>query len=48
MNGEPILGEHWLEVDLLSPFLINKFLIDWETAYSENWTIYVFNFFFYF
>lgn len=39
MQGEPILGEHWLLIDLQSPHTIKKVLIDWEQAFSRNWII---------
>lgn len=41
MQGEPIAGEHFLEIDLGSVFEVEKFLIDWEQAYSDQWTIVV-------
>lgn len=39
MRGEPIPGEHWVEVDLQSLYSIDKILIDWEVAFSNKWTI---------
>jgi len=39
MSGTPILGEHWLEVDLTRSCFIHKILIDWESAFSDAWTI---------
>jgi hypothetical protein len=39
MNGEPIPGEHWVEIDLGNLYRIRKLLIDWETAYSVSWSI---------
>lgn len=39
MNGEPIPGEHWLEIDLQRVCMIHRLLIDWEDAYSDAWTL---------
>ena len=39
MRGEPILGEHWIEVDLERICAPMKVLIDWETAFSDNWVV---------
>lgn len=39
MNGEPIPGIHWVEIDLGQLYRIRKFLIDWETAFSDSWVI---------
>lgn len=39
MNGEPIPGEHWLEIDLQRKCIIHRILIDWEDAYSDAWTV---------
>jgi len=39
MRGEPIQGMHWVEVDLEEICAPSKILIDWETAYSENWVV---------
>jgi len=39
MQGEPIHGEHWLQIDLQRPHTINKIVIDWEQAYSKDWII---------
>lgn len=43
MQGEPIPGEHWLEVDLEGKYYVTKIVIDWEQAYSNNWSIMVSN-----
>lgn len=40
MNGDPIPGEHWLEVDLGGNYRVKKFLIDWEKAYSSDYSVY--------
>lgn len=39
MNGEPIPGPHWIEMDLQDTYWLRRFVIDWETAYSKFWTI---------
>jgi len=39
MNGEPIPGEHWLEIDLERECLVTSAFIDWEDAYSENYVL---------
>ena len=41
MKGEPIPGEHWVEIDLQGLYYIDKVLIDWEVAYSNQWTMQV-------
>ena len=41
MQGEPIAGPHWLEIDLEDEYWIRKFVIDWEVAFSVFWTIQV-------
>lgn len=45
MQGEPIPGEHWIEVDLQEVFSVEKIVIDWEQAFSDQWSIMVINFF---
>ena len=42
MKGEPIPGEHWVEIDLLGLFLVDKVVIDWEVAFSKHWTVQVY------
>ena len=39
MQGEPIPGIHWVEIDLLSEVVVCKVLIDWETASSADWVV---------
>lgn len=39
MRGEPIPGQHWLEIDLKRPCYIKRALIDWEDAFSNAWKI---------
>jgi len=39
MFGEPIPGPHWIEIDLEDKYWIRKILLDWETAYSDEWVI---------
>jgi hypothetical protein len=39
MSGRPILGEHWVEIDLQRNCIINSFIIDWEDGYSDSWVI---------
>eukprot|EP01032_Pedospumella_encystans_P019025 gene19025-21641_t len=41
MGGDPIPGEHWVEIDLQGLFYIDKVFIDWEVAFSNDWTIQV-------
>jgi hypothetical protein len=43
MKGEPIPGEHWVEIDLLNPYNVSSFVLDWEVAYSNAWSVQVFN-----
>jgi allantoicase len=39
MQGEPIPGEHWLVVDLGAPCALSHFLIDFEKAHAEQYTV---------
>jgi len=39
MGGDPIPGEHWVEVDLQGLYHVSKLMIDWEVAYSADWTV---------
>ena len=39
MQGDPIPGQHWLEVDLGGSFALSHFLLDWEKAYAANYTL---------
>jgi hypothetical protein len=41
MNGEPIPGEHWVEIDLQGVYSVDRLVIDWEVAYSNDWTVQV-------
>ena len=43
MRGEPIPGEHWVEIDLQGLYTVDKVLIDWEVAYSDQWSLMVMN-----
>ena len=37
MKGEPIPGEHFLEIDLQREALISHIVIDWEDGYSDRY-----------
>lgn len=39
MQGRPILGEHYLLLTLRNHAVITRCLIDWETGYSDHYTI---------
>uniref|UniRef100_A0A7S0DU09 F5/8 type C domain-containing protein n=1 Tax=Hanusia phi TaxID=3032 RepID=A0A7S0DU09_9CRYP len=39
MSGNPIEGEHWIEVDLQSPAIVTSVLIDWEAAFSDDYSL---------
>ena len=39
MQGDPLPGEHWLEVDLGAPCSLSHVLIDFEKAYSDRYTV---------
>ena len=39
MSGTPLRGKHWLEIDLERPCIITSTLIDFEVAYSRDWSI---------
>jgi hypothetical protein len=41
MQGEPIPGEHWVTIDLLYSYVVRKVVIDWEQAFSDQWTLMV-------
>ncbi len=41
MQGEPIPGEHWVTIDLEQDYVVRKVVIDWEQAYSDQWTLLV-------
>jgi hypothetical protein len=41
MRGEPIPGSHWVEVDLQQLVAVDRILVDWEVAYSNDWTVLV-------
>lgn len=41
MKGEPIPGEHWVEIDLEGQYHLEVVVIDWEVAYSHEWTLLV-------
>ena len=40
MQGTPIRGGHWVEVDLERPCRISSATIDWETAYASGYVLY--------
>jgi len=40
MQGEPIPGEHWLEIDLGRRSMITKILLDWEQAFCTDYTVF--------
>ena len=39
MKGTPIFGEHYLLLTLRSHAIVTRCLIDWETAYSDHYSI---------
>ena len=39
MQGDPLPGEHWLEVDLGAPHRLARVLIDFEKAYAVSYTV---------
>jgi hypothetical protein len=39
MQGEPLPGEHWLEVDLGAPHSLARVLIDFEKAFAVSYTV---------
>jgi hypothetical protein len=39
MNGDPIVGEHYLEIDLQRACKILSILLDFEDAFSTEWTL---------
>jgi hypothetical protein len=39
MQGDPLPGEHWLEVDLGAPCSLSHVLIDYEKAYADSYTV---------
>jgi hypothetical protein len=39
MHGTAIRGMHWIHVKLSQPARITRFLLDWETAYAENYRL---------
>jgi allantoicase len=39
MGGDPIPGRHWLIVDLLNASVIERVLIDWEVALSNDYAV---------
>jgi len=39
MRGEPILGEHWLDVDLGEHCTLTKIVLDWEDAYCTDYDL---------
>lgn len=39
MRGEPIPGEHFLEIDLQRPCTITKIVLDWEDAYCAHYML---------
>jgi len=39
MTGSPIPGSHFLEVDLGRKSLITKIVLDWESAYCEQYSL---------
>ena len=40
-DGTPVIEPHWLEVDLQRPCHVTKIVIDWESAYSNDWVVQV-------
>jgi hypothetical protein len=42
MKGEPIPGEHWVEIDLLNLYYVSSVVLDWEVAFSNAWSVQVF------
>ena len=41
MQGVPIPGEHWIEVDLGRRCTVSRVLLDWEAAWSSHWVLQV-------
>ena len=39
MQGEPIPGPHWVEVDLERVAEVRSMLLDWETAHATDWSL---------
>ena len=39
MNGSPIPGEHWVEIDLGAAFELTRFVLIWEKAYATKYTV---------
>ena len=39
MRGTPLKGKHWLEIDLGKSCILTSTLLDFEAAYSQDWTI---------
>jgi len=39
MGGDPIPGQHWLIVDLVNASTVERVLIDWEVALSNDYTL---------
>jgi allantoicase len=40
LTGVPIPGEHWVEVDLGRPSYMSRFIIDWETGFSQDYAVF--------
>ena len=38
MQGTPISGEHWVEIDLGRLCTVSRLVLDWEVALSTHWT----------
>ena len=39
MSGDPIPGKHWVEIDLERECVVDNILIDWESAYCDDWLL---------
>lgn len=39
MHGTAIRGAHWVHVNLDRPGRVRRFLLDWETAYAEDYSL---------
>ena len=39
MSGKPIPGQHWVAIDLQQVVVVDRIVIDWETAYCEDYIL---------
>jgi hypothetical protein len=38
MHGTAIQGPHWIQLDFRASVIIDKILLDWEAAYSDDYS----------